>query len=287
MKFSRIALMLFLCSAMWACKQDEDVPQNLERYHNDQFTSTAIGKSVGLNVYLPEGYYDNPDKVYPVLYFLHGYNGNGQDWFESTALRDLSENYQDMILVAPTQGGQFYTNFIADETLRYEDMIVEDVVSYVETTYRAKKWAKSRGLVGFDAGGFAAVKIALKYPEKFKFAFSLSGDFELPHLEAADYINESFGDDYAKAFGAEESFARQNNDPEFLAPQVNSSDRMEYIGFYVSQDDQDRYNRTQDVFNGLSGSSSNGGISDAPEGLKISDMELENVLSTFDELADF
>ena len=33
-----------------------------------------------LRIYLPPGYYDNEEKRYPVIYFLHGYGGNNHNW---------------------------------------------------------------------------------------------------------------------------------------------------------------------------------------------------------------
>ena len=40
-----------------------------------------------IRIYLPPGYYENKEKRYPVIYFLHGYAGNNESW-TVTALHD-------------------------------------------------------------------------------------------------------------------------------------------------------------------------------------------------------
>ena len=55
----------------------------VERYKSDTIQASHLeGNPLGspgnreLNVYLPPGYYESPDKKYPVVYLLHGYAGN-------------------------------------------------------------------------------------------------------------------------------------------------------------------------------------------------------------------
>jgi enterochelin esterase-like enzyme len=46
--------------------------QYLVRY--ETFYSVVLGKEKGFFVILPEGFYQNPERQYPVIYLLHGYN---------------------------------------------------------------------------------------------------------------------------------------------------------------------------------------------------------------------
>ena len=55
----------------------------VERYKVDTITAASLeGNPLGspadrdLHIYLPPGYYEYPEKKYPVVYFLHGYAGN-------------------------------------------------------------------------------------------------------------------------------------------------------------------------------------------------------------------
>ena len=58
-----------------------------ERYKIDNFHSKALeGNPLksptdrDINVYLPPGYFENKNKRYPVIYYLHGYGGTNNSW---------------------------------------------------------------------------------------------------------------------------------------------------------------------------------------------------------------
>ena len=60
---------------------------NENRYVIDTFHSKTLeGNPLGttadrdINIYLPPGYFDDEEKRFPVIYFLHGYGGNNHGW---------------------------------------------------------------------------------------------------------------------------------------------------------------------------------------------------------------
>jgi len=60
---------------------------NRERYLIDKIKASTLEGNLlnspvnrDLRIYLPPGYYDNEEKRYPVIYFLHGYGGNNHNW---------------------------------------------------------------------------------------------------------------------------------------------------------------------------------------------------------------
>lgn len=147
------------------------------------------------SVYLPPSYEDN-DRSYPVIYMLPG--GAGQthrDWFLKGA---AAETFDDLIAsgevppfiaVSPdprrTPQPEFNTYFLndSDGVIRYEDMFMTDLISHVESTYRALPEEQYRGVIGLSMGGFAALAYSLKYPETFIAAAALS-----PAIRSDDQI---------------------------------------------------------------------------------------------------
>ncbi len=58
-----------------------------KRYKTDTFHAQSLEDNPldspserDLHIYLPPGYYEEEEKKYPVIYFLHGYSGNNHGW---------------------------------------------------------------------------------------------------------------------------------------------------------------------------------------------------------------
>jgi S-formylglutathione hydrolase FrmB len=134
-----------------------------------------------IQVFLPPSY-DFSDLRYPVIYFLPGFGGspNGDNEFFSPvdlAQRMVDGSLPESILVIPNGanrvGGSFYVNspVIGD----WENFIVQDVVGYVDANYRTIAEAGGRGIGGHSMGGFGAFNLAMRHPDLFGAAYSLSG----------------------------------------------------------------------------------------------------------------
>jgi S-formylglutathione hydrolase FrmB len=78
----------------------------------------------------------------------------------------LSGKLPEFIMIHPRGDNSFYCNYI-DGSKRYEDLIAEELVSYMETRYRAKKGRANRAIAGTSMGGYGALKIAMKYPDRY------------------------------------------------------------------------------------------------------------------------
>jgi len=151
--------------------------------------SPALNATRRVFVYLPAGY-DPMDSTtrYRTVYFLHG-AGTGllpYVFFAPAILDDMiaSGTIRPVILVLPDGDtppfeGSFYTN----STLygRFEDYIVTDVVNFVDTEYNTAASPESRFIAGHSMGGYGAMKIALKHPDRFRGVTALSGPLDL-HL---------------------------------------------------------------------------------------------------------
>lgn len=109
-----------------------------------------------LYIKLPEGYEENTDKVYPVLYFTHPVQ-------HIEILSALTENrIEDIILVglAWQKGMTFWT------TDSYVSFIRNDVFKMIENSYRAD--ADRRTYFGYSSGAAVGAYILAKYPNTFE-----------------------------------------------------------------------------------------------------------------------
>lgn len=143
-----------------------------------EIQSEAIAKNVigdkavrKIYVYLPPGY-ESSDKAYPVIYFLHGY-GDSCLGFMNSYQPKLDEQFRngakEFILVAldgnNKTGGSFYVNSAASGN--WEDYVVNEIVSYMDSNYRTIPSCDSRGISGYSMGGFGALYLSLKHPDIF------------------------------------------------------------------------------------------------------------------------
>jgi len=93
-----------------------------------------------------------------------------------------SGSIQPTILVkpdgsAPPYLGSFYTNSVLYGN--YEDYIINDLVQYIDATYRTICEKTKRSIMGHSMGGFGAMKLMIKHPDVFVAAASHSGPLDL------------------------------------------------------------------------------------------------------------
>ena len=76
----------------------------------DSLQSAILGTQVKYNVYLPDGY-GQTEKLYPVVYLLHGLSDNYNAWVKrgnmQTVVDELmrSGEIKEMIIIMPNAGG--------------------------------------------------------------------------------------------------------------------------------------------------------------------------------------
>jgi enterochelin esterase family protein len=163
-----------------------------------------------LPVYLPPGYDEQPGRRYPVVYVLAGHGGSGPlmlapvAWGESFPERIdrlIRTGAMDpMIAVLPDCftifGGAQYLNSTA--LGRYEDYLVEEIIPYVDATYRTLAAREHRAIAGKSSGGYGAIVQAMRHPDLYSAVACHSGDmyFEfgyLPDLARLHANLERFG----------------------------------------------------------------------------------------------
>ncbi len=147
------------------------------------------GRKITTWVYLPPGYDEpeNSNRRYPVVYLLHGQPGGWMDCYVSGRVEEMadelihSDAMPPVILVAfdgdGPRGSRDYTDFCnrATDGYRIEDFIVDELVPYVDATYRSVPDARSRALWGYSAGGYGALNLGFKHPDVWRVLCSHAG----------------------------------------------------------------------------------------------------------------
>jgi len=131
-------------------------------------------------IYLPPDY-ETSQRSYPVLYLLHGGGDDQTGWVQfGEVLRIADQAINEgkatsMIIVMPdaNSGIRGYTNDATGEW-RYEDFFFDELIPYVEGTYRIKSEKQYRAVAGLSMGGGGTYYYALHRPDMFAAACPLS-----------------------------------------------------------------------------------------------------------------
>ena len=154
----------------------QDVPHG--EVHTIHYFSNVEKSWRSLMVYTPAGY-DKSKKDYPVVYIQHGGGEDHRGWMEQGRTAQIMDNLiaagkaVPMIVVSSNSnvrsssggfGGGGYS-WQGMQTFRSE--LLENVISFVEKTYRVKKDRKSRAMCGLSMGGGQSFYIGLRDPDVF------------------------------------------------------------------------------------------------------------------------
>jgi len=151
----------------------------LKNIASPSLSNSIIGEPVNqpIAVYLPPSYEKEPQKRYPVVYFLPGfhtpieaYTGFSSYNFESSMNSNITQGRLKEVIMVIVNGfnileGCFYNN--SPVTGNWEDFVVKDVVTYIDKTYRTIPLAESRVLMGMSMGGYGALHLSMKHPSVF------------------------------------------------------------------------------------------------------------------------
>ncbi len=135
--------------------------------------SENLNSIMKYTVCLPAGY--DESKKYPVLYILHGMDGNNNDWlndgFSGGAMNAyLSEFIEDggkeMIIVSPEGRNLFYCDGY-EHGMNYMSYFFNEFIPFIENEYSIRSERGSRAIGGLSMGGYGTTYYGLLHPEMF------------------------------------------------------------------------------------------------------------------------
>ena len=139
-------------------------------YDNLSMHSDILDGERKYAVYLPPDY-DVSERSYPVLYLLHGAGDDQTGWIQFGEVRHIADKAfakgmaTPMVIVMPdaNTGRRGYFN-TAGGDWRYEDFFFEELMPYVESTYRIKGEKQFRAVAGLSMGGGGSFMYAMHRP---------------------------------------------------------------------------------------------------------------------------
>lgn len=149
----------------------------------DKFESEAAGSDVSYYIYLPPDYEIGRNR-YPVVYWFHG--AYGRPYSATPVVKRLDAAIRageapEMIVVScidPT-GLSMWTNS-KDGRLPMETILTEELIPYIDDTYRTISDRSGRGIEGFSMGGYGSAYLGIKYHELFSSVSILAGALHTP-----------------------------------------------------------------------------------------------------------
>jgi predicted alpha/beta superfamily hydrolase len=138
-----------------------------------EYASAALGSTRELQVYLPAGY-DAADGAYPLL-VVH----EGADWLASGGLANTLDNLigtrmRPVVAVFVPALDQWWFEGGGTGTEEYVDALAGELVPFLAERYRLSQDAQDRALFGKESFGLTAILGALRHPEIFGKAGTLS-----------------------------------------------------------------------------------------------------------------
>lgn len=130
----------------------------------------------------------------PVVYMLHGYDGNNFQWLTTQPrLPELADNY-GMIFVLPNGYNSWYLDSPVDDKMQMETFIADELVKYIDNKYPTAARPSQRAITGLSMGGHGALYLAFRHPDVFGNAGSMSGGVDLLPFAERWNIKEYLGD---------------------------------------------------------------------------------------------
>ena len=154
------------------------------------FSSEALALGTSMTVLLPQTASTQiglagraGDAPPPVLYLLHGLTDDDTAWTRYTSIERYAAA-KGLAVVMP----QVHRSFYADERygLKFWTFLSEELPSVVSSLFRVSTRREDTFVAGLSMGGYGAFKWALRQPERFAAAASLSGVLDLAHMYEHD-----------------------------------------------------------------------------------------------------
>jgi len=170
----------------------QNVPHGTVRLH--EIESKALGRRRPLRVYTPPGYDQDAAARFPVLYLFHGSGDNEATWTSFGHAHLIADNLlaqgkaRAMIIVMTDGHAVVGPEARAKNVEMFGKDLLEDVLPFVEATYRTKADRESRAIVGLSMGGGQSLTIGLNHLDLFAWVGGFSSAINNPEVTVASAL---------------------------------------------------------------------------------------------------
>ena len=182
----------------------QDVPHGTVTY---EYYPSVEGTTGSLVIYTPPGYEKSPSKKYPVFYLISGTTDTEETFFKVGHVNFILDNLiaqgkaNPMIIVMPygnvaatiaaQKGGAKPGDPMGRESSdavkrsnQFENDLINNVIPYVEKSYRAIANAENRAIGGFSRGGGQTLRAAFGNMDKFAYVCCYSAYLTQKEIES-------------------------------------------------------------------------------------------------------
>lgn len=163
---------------------NKDIPHGQVR--ECKYWSDTEGNERRCFVYTPAEYEVKPDAEYPVLYLQHGMGEDERGWHTQGMMANIMDNAiasgqaVPMIVVMDNGNCDYIFGARPGEThatfgASFTPVMLNDLIPYVENTFRVKTDRDNRAMAGLSWGGHETLEITLRNLDKFSQIGSFSG----------------------------------------------------------------------------------------------------------------
>jgi len=209
--------------------------------------SDILGKEVSFSIYLPPDY-EESSRSYPVLYLLHGYSDDETGWTQFGEVKNIMDQHVQktsvtpMIIAMPDAGVSWYINS-HDDSVRYEDFMVEEFITHIEKKYRTRAEKQYRAIAGLSMGGYGSMVLAVKNPGLFAASAPLSAAISTRDdilTMSMDRWNSIYGNRYGRNLEGRERLTDHYKKNSVLDIIKNSEpDSLKKVRYYIDCGDDD------------------------------------------------
>jgi enterochelin esterase family protein len=168
--------------------------------------SETLGRELPYALYLPDAYAAEPDRRFPVVYLLHGHGGDSTTWVRAGELERTADRLIEtgaippLIVVMPGVGNSWYVDSAGSMTGgMMAKALVRDLVGHIDAHLRTIAGRSGRALAGQSMGGFGALHLAFRHPDRFVAVASLSGALFVA-MPGPATTRDLFGDVFGEPF---------------------------------------------------------------------------------------
>lgn len=148
-------------------------------YGTFHFLSKALRRHQAFEFIIPD-----PDRAgpgpYPCFYLIHGASDDYTAWMRNTGIWRYVRQLP-LVVIMPDVERSFCINTHAGE--RFEEYLLEDLIPWVEHAFPVRGERSSRVVGGLSMGGYGAMLLGLKHPDRFCSVGSHSSAFDAHRFE--------------------------------------------------------------------------------------------------------
>ena len=166
--------------------------------------SGFLGEPRHVQVWLPPGYEDNPERRYPVIYMSDGENlfdpriaSWGIDWGidEAIATGSAANRFESAIVVSSwstARRGLEYSPW--HDAKQYAQFLIEELMPRVNREFRTRLGPENTSAMGSSMGGLLSYYLVTRHPDSFGACGCVSTHFALAEADLAAYTGIDAGD---------------------------------------------------------------------------------------------